>query len=42
MYSTIEEAIGIEKRIKKWNRNWKIKLIEKDNPKWLDLFSEDL
>ena len=42
MYSTIDEAIGIEKRLKKWNRDWKIKLIEKDNPNWEDLFSEGL
>lgn len=41
MYSTIE-AIGIEKRLKKWNRDWKIQLIERDNPNWLDLFNEDL
>ena len=42
MYSTIEEAIGVEKRLKKWNREWKIQLIEKYNPTWSDLFSEDL
>jgi putative endonuclease len=42
MYATIEEAIGMEKRLKKWNRDWKIKLIEKENPMWLDLYSEDL
>ena len=42
MYSTIEEAIGMEKRLKKWNRDWKIKLIEKNNPTWSDLYSEDL
>jgi putative endonuclease len=42
MYSTIDEAIGMEKRLKKWNKDWKIKLIEKDNSMWLDLYSEDL
>jgi len=42
MYSTIEEAIGMEKRLKKWDRNWKIQLIEKNNPMWLDLYSEGL
>lgn len=41
-YLTIEEAIGAEKRLKKWNRDWKIKLIEEKNPLWLDLFSENL
>ncbi len=34
-------AIEREKRLKKWNRSWKIKLIEKNNPKWNDLY-EDL
>jgi putative endonuclease len=31
-------AIIREKQIKKWNRAWKIKLIEKENPLWKDLF----
>ena len=35
---TIEEAIAREKAIKKWNRAWKIELIEEANPDWLDLF----
>jgi len=34
---TEEEAKLREKRIKKWNRDWKINLIEKDNPDWADL-----
>jgi len=33
----IREAIECEKRIKGWNRAWKIKLIEKQNPEWRDL-----
>ena len=33
---TIEEAIAREKAIKKWNRAWKIGLIERANPDWLD------
>lgn len=33
-------AIQREKQIKKWRRNWKIELIEKQNPLWLDLWSE--
>jgi len=35
---TIEEAIAREKALKKWNRAWKIELIEKANPDWDDLF----
>ena len=35
---TIEEAIAREKAIKKWNRAWKIELIERANPDWLDLW----
>ena len=38
----IEEAIAEEKKLKKWNRDWKIKLISDNNPQWLDLFNEDL
>lgn len=31
------EAIAREKRIKKWLRDWKLKLIEAENPEWRDL-----
>lgn len=33
----VYEAITREKRIKKWKRQWKINLIEQDNPMWRDL-----
>jgi putative endonuclease len=33
-------AIMREKQIKKWNRDWKIQLIEQDNPEWRDLAEE--
>ena len=33
-------AISREKQIKKWNRVWKIELIESANPSWVDLYSE--
>jgi putative endonuclease len=36
-HETMESAIIREKRIKKWNRLWKIKLIEESNPDWRDL-----
>jgi putative endonuclease len=35
---TVVEAIGWEKRLKKYKRDWKIALIEQDNPNWDDLF----
>ncbi len=37
-HSDINEAIVCEKRIKKWERQWKLELIEKFNPKWADLY----
>jgi putative endonuclease len=37
-HETVEEAIVREKQIKKWNRRWKLKLIERDNPEWNDLY----
>ena len=37
-HSTMESAINREKRIKKWNRKWKMDLIEKINPDWEDLY----
>jgi putative endonuclease len=37
-FDDIENAIQREKRIKKWNRNWKIRLIEESNPNWSDLY----
>ena len=40
MFQSIEEAISREKQLKKWNRNWKVELIEKENKKWEDLSSD--
>ncbi|MFO7715543.1 GIY-YIG nuclease family protein [Desulfosarcina sp.] len=37
-YKDVEEAILREKRLKKWNRDWKINLIEKNNPNWEDIY----
>ncbi len=34
-------AIVKEKQMKKWCRAWKIRLIEKHNPRWIDLYNEE-
>jgi predicted GIY-YIG superfamily endonuclease len=39
-HESAEAAIIREKRIKKWNRLWKLRLIEEKNPAWRDLFEE--
>ena len=38
IHSDIESAILREKQLKKWKRTWKIRLIEKNNPEWKDLY----
>jgi putative endonuclease len=38
IFSDIRDAISAEKRIKRWRRAWKLQLIEKMNPQWLDLY----
>ena len=35
----VTSAITREKQMKKWNRAWKIELIEKNNPEWKDLYN---
>ena len=40
-HGTMEGAIRREKQIKAWKRDWKIRLIERMNPTWRDLY-EDL
>ncbi len=37
-HDEILETMLREKQIKKWNRNWKLNLIEKDNPHWFDWY----
>ena len=39
-HGTMESAISREKAIKRWRREWKLQLIEQDNPEWNDLFEE--
>ena len=36
-HESMPDAIQREKRLKKWNRAWKVELIEKENPLWADL-----
>ena len=40
VHETMESAITREKALKKWNRAWKIELIEKTNPQWADLYDK--
>ena len=42
VHDTMEEAVVREKRLKKWNREWKIRLIQSVNPEWRDLYDEIL
>ena len=37
MHDAMLDAISREKQLKCWNREWKVRLIEKVNPEWLDL-----
>ncbi len=39
-FSDVNDALTREKRLKKWNRQWKIDLIEKNNPDWADLYRQ--
>ena len=39
-YDSIETAIRREKALKTWLRDWKIALIERDNPDWDDLYGD--
>ena len=40
IHDDVREAITREKQIKKWNRSWKLRLIEEKNPEWRDLYNE--
>ena len=39
-HDEISDAIAREKALKKWRREWKIRLIEEQNPDWLDRFDD--
>ena len=40
LHDRMEDAIIREKQLKKWKRQWKIALIERDNKEWHDLYDE--
>lgn len=40
IYDDSVTAITREKELKKWRREWKIRLIEKQNPQWIDLYPQ--
>ena len=40
LHETMVTAIAREKSIKEWRRQWKIELIEKQNPDWRDLYED--
>jgi putative endonuclease len=39
-HDDMDSAIRREKQLKKWNRGWKLRLIEENNPDWNDLYEE--
>ena len=39
-HQEVEEAILRKKQMKKWNRKWKLRLIEEKNPEWKDLYDK--
>ena len=39
-YDNVESAIQRERQMKKWNRQWKIRRIKRQNPIWRDLYDE--
>jgi len=40
VFDDIENAIKREKQLKRWHRQWKINLIEENNPAWSDLYED--
>jgi len=40
IFENSDDAAKREKSMKAWNRQWKINLIEKDNPNWVDLYDD--
>jgi putative endonuclease len=42
IHTTMEDAILREKQLKKWNKDWKLRLIKEQNPNWRDLYEDIL
>jgi putative endonuclease len=42
IHGDMENAILREKRLKQWNRQWKLRLVNEFNPRWRDLWEEIL
>jgi putative endonuclease len=40
VYDDPTSAITREKELKKWRREWKVRLIEEQNPQWIDLYPQ--
>ena len=40
LHATMDTAIAREKQLKKWNRAWKLRLIQEANPRWRDLWDD--
>ena len=40
LHGTMDTAILREKQLKKWNREWKLRLVQEFNPEWRDLWDD--
>jgi putative endonuclease len=40
LHGTMDTAVLREKQLKKWNREWKLRLVQESNPDWRDLWSD--
>ena len=40
LHGTMDTAILREKQLKKWNREWKLRLVSESNPEWKDLWND--
>ena len=40
LHGTMDTAILREKQLKKWNREWKLRLVQESNPEWRDLWED--